>query len=280
MSAQDITGEKSTKTWKNLGTRFISGISLAAFCIVPFYFGGLFWVLLAVLFGILMIREWITISDENSTALAFILPVIGLITVLYFTYTGNMRSAIFAMIAGMVIVFFERLRRKGALWAALGFMYIVMPTAFIVALRGMETGIWAQAFQQIFFIIFMVIAADVGAYFGGSYFKGPKMAPRISPNKTWSGAISGVVAAMLVGVLCAVVMQFQILSGLIIGFVVAILSILGDILESAVKRRLEVKDAGALLPGHGGVLDRLDSLIFTIWVFGGALLLWPAIWPV
>ncbi|HKT75921.1 MAG TPA: phosphatidate cytidylyltransferase, partial [Sphingobium sp.] len=111
-----------------------------------------------------------------------------------------------------------------------------------------------------FWALSLVWATDVGAYFAGRAIGGPKLAPRVSPSKTWAGLAGGVLAALVLGFLlhrfAGLPIQLAAASGLL-----AVAAQLGDLLESHMKRRAGVKDSGTLLPGHGGVMDRLDGVV-------------------
>ena len=138
-----------------------------------------------------------------------------------------------------------------------------------------EYGFWAAMA-----ILFTVFAADTGAFFVGRTFGRHRMAPAISPKKSWEGFVGGVLAA--VGMAFVILYRdrdefLTIPESLLLGLVIALAAVLGDLFESAVKRDLEVKDSGRVLGGHGGMLDRLDSLLwagpaayFTILAFGAA----------
>lgn len=136
---------------------------------------------------------------------------------------------------------------------------------------------WVHAFNPwaVIFLLLLIAAADIGAYFTGHRFGGPRLAPVISPGKTWSGAIGGVVLAVLVAAACA-----QLLPGIPFGPGTAalaavglvVLSVFGDLLISLFKRHRGLKDTSRLLPGHGGLLDRVDSLSAAAPAF--ALLVW------
>jgi phosphatidate cytidylyltransferase len=114
----------------------------------------------------------------------------------------------------------------------------------------------------VIFLFAVVWTTDIAAYFIGRAAGGPKLVPQVSPNKTWSGAIAGTVASMIGGVIVA--SQFDI-GGLaavaVVAFVLSVVSQVGDLAESAVKRQFNAKDASQLIPGHGGLMDRLDGFV-------------------
>jgi phosphatidate cytidylyltransferase len=113
--------------------------------------------------------------------------------------------------------------------------------------------------------VLLTVVADIVAYVAGTYVGSHPLAPSISPGKTWEGAVLGGIAAMLVGAIIAGrFTPWSTSSGFKLGLVVAVIAPLGDLCESMVKRDLHLKDTGSLLPGHGGVLDRFDSLLFTL----------------
>jgi phosphatidate cytidylyltransferase len=135
-----------------------------------------------------------------------------------------------------------------------GLLYVVLPAVGLLYLRdqhGLALTLWALA---------VVWATDIGAYFAGRAIGGPKLAPRLSPNKTWAGLIGGMVTAAAVGAAIAIGADLS-MRLLWLGGVMAVFAQAGDLFESWLKRRAGVKDSGAILPGHGGVLDRLDGLV-------------------
>lgn len=167
-------------------------------------------------------------------------------------------SAHFPMIA-LALVWFGMLgvavlSRSG--WLAMGALYIGVPSVALSWLReagGVSTLLWLLA---------IVWATDIGAYAAGRTLGGPKLAPRISPNKTWSGLIGGVTSAVIISGIVAWLFGAQEAS--VLGLFAAILAVtsqIGDLFESSVKRRFRVKDSSSIIPGHGGVLDRVDGLI-------------------
>jgi phosphatidate cytidylyltransferase len=169
------------------------------------------------------------------------------------------------LLAGFAVLFAfgrppgEPRARSGA-WLAFGVLYIGLAGIALIHLRG-DT---AAGRGNVLFLFLVVWASDIGAYLAGRRFGGPKLAPAISPNKTWSGAAGGLAAAMLVGLLAAAVIApdgLDIGRVLLVAVILAVLAQLGDLFESWLKRRFNVKDSSALIPGHGGLLDRLDAVL-------------------
>jgi phosphatidate cytidylyltransferase len=122
--------------------------------------------------------------------------------------------------------------------------------------------------QLLLFLILLVVAADVGAYFAGRSFGHNKLAPKVSPGKTWEGLVGGVATTTaLSGVLAPWLTPLSLPHSLVVGLLLGVAGFVGDITISAIKRDLGIKDSGTMLPGHGGILDRLDSLTYTAPVF-------------
>lgn len=149
--------------------------------------------------------------------------------------------------------------------SAAGILFVVLPFSYIVRLNEIEK----VGKQLVLFALFLVWAGDMLAYFVGKSLGRVPMAPALSPKKTWEGAIANVIASLLVAVVFARWMQIDVVVPLIIAAVANIAGQAGDLIESAYKRAAAVKDSGKLLPGHGGVLDRIDSLILAapvVWI--------------
>ena len=175
-----------------------------------------------------------------------------------------------------LVVRFEPMPMQRGLWNALGIFYLGLAAYTLAGLRLPADGLWL-----VLTLTLMVIGTDVGAYFAGRTFGGPKIAPRISPSKTWAGLAGGILGA---GLVHAVVAQFHSslgylfakspagLSGsLLCGILVAVVAQSGDFFESWMKRRAKVQDSGALIPGHGGLFDRVDGLLAVSFAVGVAL---------
>lgn len=167
-------------------------------------------------------------------------------------------------------------KRRGR-WMVLGLVYIAIPTAAMIWLRGDDT----PGMTTIIWLFLVVWGADTGAYLSGRAIGGPKLAPRISPKKTWAGFVGGISIASLISVAFHFYSPGDILNLAVIGFLVALASQLGDLLESMAKRHFDVKDSSNLIPGHGGVLDRVDGLVIgavalamILLIFGQGVLPW------
>jgi phosphatidate cytidylyltransferase len=274
-----MTPAKKKPLFKNVGVRAATALLFSAICIPPLYFGGWPWAVLVAILGGRMMLEWVRMSDPKPTRLAYIIPITGVVIACFYMAQKNLLFAVTTAAIAALLAAMERSRRGGLLWAGLGYLYIVIPSMTIVGLRGIENGFTTEGFAKLIYVILIVVAADVGAYFGGSFFKGPKLSPKLSPNKTWSGFFSGLAFGALVGGIVGSVIGIGFTLGLGLALPLVILSVLGDLLESGLKRRLDVKDAGELLPGHGGVLDRLDSLMMAIIGFAVIISFIPAAWP-
>jgi phosphatidate cytidylyltransferase len=143
------------------------------------------------------------------------------------------------------------------LWAFIGLIYILMPTISLIWIRE-----HAKGREVIFWLLANVWVTDIAAYFAGNLIGGPKLCPNISPNKTWSGLIGGVAGACLVGYITADISHSNKPAYLIIlSATLGIYGQIGDLIESWIKRKFNVKDSGKIIPGHGGILDRVDSLV-------------------
>jgi len=273
------TSTEKKPLFKNVGVRAATALLFAAICIPPLYFGGWPWAVLVALLGGRMMWEWVRMSDPVPTRLAFIIPIVGVVIACFYMAQQNISFAVITVAIAAILAALERARRGGLLWSGLGYLYIVIPSMAIVGIRGIENGFATEGFAKLIYVILIVVAADVGAYFGGSYFKGPKLSPKLSPNKTWSGFFSGLLAGALMGGIVGHVIGLGFPLGFGLAIPIVILSVLGDLLESGLKRKLNVKDAGDLLPGHGGLLDRLDSLMMAIVGVVAILAVAPGLWP-
>ena len=267
----------------DLPTRLVAGIVMAAIACVAAYYGGWPFRLLAALAASLMLVEWCDMHGLPRlwAAIGGVLIVLVLLGGIEYFYPDpgfaadeggeidveDFQPALiaFAAIAGVGVVLAAAARRIVLGW---GFAYIAIPAFSLLLLS------WTFS-SLVFWVLAVTIATDVFAYFAGRGVGGPKLAPRISPNKTGAGLIGGVVGAGLAGY--AIDWLFEVGPPFHwLGAPMALVAQSGDLYESWVKRRAGVKDSGRLLPGHGGVLDRLDGLLAVS--FATALLLIAGFW--
>jgi phosphatidate cytidylyltransferase len=144
-------------------------------------------------------------------------------------------------------------------WTALGVLWVCGGGAAATAITRFEPG----GLNLLVAMVAIVAADDIAAYFAGTAFGKHKMAPSISPAKSWEGWVGGMVAALAAGVVASLVIdELTLLHGLDIALVIGLLNPVGDLVESSAKREIGIKDSSGLLPGHGGMLDRLDAIIF------------------
>jgi phosphatidate cytidylyltransferase len=248
----------------DLSTRFVASVVMVAVALVCIYVGGWLFRTLVAAGAALMMIEWgdmhrvrRPLSWTAAASLALTLLIAGGIL---FSPSEQVEAiggasfepawAGFGVIAVGALVIGALSRRVAMAW---GFLYMAVPAFALIVLE------WAW-FGIILWVMVVTWATDICAYAAGRSIGGPKLAPRISPNKTWAGLGGGVIGAAILGGLVAWRLDlgypFVALGGLM-----GLIAQGGDLYESWVKRRRDVKDSGTLLPGHGGVLDRLDGLM-------------------
>jgi phosphatidate cytidylyltransferase len=257
-----------------LSLRIISAAVLIPGVLALDWIGGVAFDIMVTVLAVLMAIEWDNLMNAGSSApedgkvlragfgLAATAAVITAWTGFSYQHLGGEPDiAVIAaiLLAGIVICQAEQIvRRRQRPWLrAIGVLYICVPSVAFMVLRHEPDGAF-----WILWLFIAVWATDIGAYAVGRKFGGPKLAPRVSPNKTWSGAIGGAIAAVILSAPLSLVMdEFDLMLAIPAAFAVSIVSQCGDLAESAVKRHLQVKDSGTIIPGHGGLFDRLDGLL-------------------
>lgn len=238
--------------------RIIAALVLAPAAIAIAWIGGPLWIALVTLAAIGMYVEWLTIvgaAQEKQTVAAGIAALVVSGLCLTFGY-GTFSLVVLLAGAGTVAAMSRRLR----FWSVAGFCY-ASAAAFASALVRLDGD---YGFVALMFVLLVVWAADIGGYFAGRGIGGPKLWPRVSPKKTWAGAGGGFVASLAVAAGFSAFGFGNLTSLLLLGAVLSIVSQSGDLFESAVKRRFGVKDSSQIIPGHGGLLDRLDGFVAAI----------------
>jgi phosphatidate cytidylyltransferase len=231
-----------------------------------------FLVLIAIGVAVLAI-EWGGMSAPRAPLRVAAAVTAAVLACLFLTHLVHRTHPLWAWIAMFVGAAAAALVARGVAErpadAAFGVFYLAPAAICLAWLRSTNQGPWWTLM-----LLLVTWAADIGAFAVGSTLKGPKLWPRFSPNKTWSGFVGGLVAAMATGTLMTALSAFQLnlLAAALIGLVVGLATMAGDLWESALKRRFGVKDSGDLIPGHGGLLDRVDGLMFAVVVMALARL--------
>jgi phosphatidate cytidylyltransferase len=249
----------------DLGARVLAAIPAIAFAIFIVVEGGLVFAAGISLLGVIALHELYTLmSSARPVAIAGFLTLIGMVMAALY---GEEKHVLLALAAAFPVTFyfsFLRPRREDVSWAIaatlFGPLWVGLAMAYAVFLRELPHGD-----GLLIDVLVGTFIGDTAAYFGGRLYGRTRLAPRISPNKTLEGLICGVLGATLAFWFAGLYQDW--LSGgdaLLIGFLVAVTAPIGDLFESLIKRDLEVKDTGKLFGAHGGVLDRLDAVFFTV----------------
>ncbi len=252
---------ESTGRFAELGQRVVSALVLLPPVLAAVWFGGVWFLLLVAAAAALAGWELgglLRLAPASRVVMAafygLMAPVIWHLGVLRDWQALVLLAAAPALVVGMAARLLGALRLA---WGAAGFAWIWLGLASALWLRAQEEGL-----QLILWLLATVWVTDIAGYFVGRLVGGPKLAPRISPGKTWSGLIGAVLLAALAGWLAAAAL-FEAAGPrhAVAAAVLAVVAQAGDLLESAIKRHFAVKDAGRLIPGHGGLLDRIDGLL-------------------
>ena len=234
-----------------MGRRAISAALLAPVVVACIWFGGAPFLVLFLAGSVGLTIEWVGLCRLDARQWPGVLLPVLVVIAGGFAAAGLAAQGLFIVMGGALLIWWTLHRPL----LAAGLLYVGLALVALLWLRGWTAveGRWA-----VLFVVLVVWASDIGAYAAGRLLRGPKLAPALSPAKTWSGAVGGLVAAIIVGELAAAG------PGMAAGMVAALLSVVcqaGDLLESGIKRHVGVKDSGRLIPGHGGLLDRLDGLL-------------------
>ncbi|MCC6949102.1 MAG: phosphatidate cytidylyltransferase [Bradyrhizobiaceae bacterium] len=234
----------------------MSAVVLVALALGTAWLGGPVFLFAWTLAALAVWWEWTGVVGADPRALP---AAVGAVAILGMAVALAMNAPAIALVCAVIgsgIAAASTYPRRG--WALAGVFYAAAVLVPAVMLRNDA----AFGLVAILWLFAVVWAEDTGAYFTGRAFGGPKLAARISPNKTWSGALGGTLAGMAAG--SAVVLAAGIVwrpIHLLVAFVIVVAAQIGDLLESALKRHFGVKDAGTLIPGHGGMMDRIDGFL-------------------
>jgi phosphatidate cytidylyltransferase len=242
----------------NLLLRIVAALVMAPLAVAMAYVGGWLWTGLVTAAAIGLYMEWLAIIGARKPRLVFvgvlILLGVGWVDV---GHISKIYVSAFVVVGVLAVALLSSDRR---FWSAVGIGYALAASIGSSAVR--LDPLWG--FAALMLVLLVVWATDIGGYFAGRLIGGPKLWPQVSPKKTWAGAISGFAASLGVAAGFAAFGLGKILPMLLLGAVLSVASQLGDLFESAVKRRFGVKDSSHIIPGHGGLLDRLDGFVAAI----------------
>ena len=272
-----MTDSPSSLLTSNLLIRVLSALAL-----IPVVLGAVwvsdwaYFALVALISGLGM-AEWLALTAPNLPRRVHFAAIIGLLIVFFIAVTkGWLQGSILLLLEAFILAYFAARREPDkakypAIWAALGAPYLGGSGLAMLFLRDVpERGLALTVF-----LMLAVWATDTGAYFAGRLIGGPKLLPKISPKKTWAGLIGGMALAAVIGYCVGLGFNESNpwwLGGT--GLILAVVAQAGDFFESYVKRRAGAKDSGTLIPGHGGVLDRVDGLLFAALFLAALERLW------
>ena len=242
----------------NLLMRVIAALVLAPLALAIAYAGGWLWTVLVTLASIGLYVEWLMIVGASREARVVAAGVVALAIAGLCLAMGRIDAGSLALVVGLAgVALLSSERRR---WTAAGFLYAAAAEIASVLVRLDQT----KGFAALILILLVVWVTDIGGYFAGRGIGGPKLWPRVSPKKTWAGAVGGFAASLVVAAGFAALGLGKTGPILLLGAALSIASQLGDLFESAVKRRFGVKDSSQIIPGHGGLLDRLDGFVAAI----------------
>ncbi len=284
LSGEDNTVSKRAS--RELVVRIYSALFLIAAAVFMTLTSVESFAALITLFIAAMAWEWARLVRGTGFDFAFAAQLAVTAASAWATVRGYPASALLIVLAGTGLAFLIQRFGKGrsrAWWSAGGVAYAGLPAIALIWLRGDE----AYGTVAIFYLFAIVWTADSAAFLFGRWIGGPKLAPRISPKKTWAGLTGAVLSAGLIGFVFGIAAGLNSAWLAVFAVAVSLIAQLGDLGEFAVKRKFGIKDSSHLIPGHGGVLDRIDGLIFAAiaaaalaWMLdpaqpGRAILFWP-----
>lgn len=257
----------------NNATRIIVSVFAIPIILAASYFGGIFFFAFTLLIALTAYYEFVLFSKNKGTNANLWVGFISIFLLLinsYKTFTDLYTIILFIV---LIITLVELFRNKGSAilnigTSLLGIFYIGLFSSALLAIREFYPNI-GDIYLRGGYLIISVFAAiwicDSAAYYGGTYLGKHKLFLRVSPNKTWEGAIFGFVFAVITMILAQIiVLNFLSLStSIVIGIIIGLFGQIGDLIESLFKRDAGIKDSSGIIPGHGGIFDRFDSLLYT-----------------
>jgi phosphatidate cytidylyltransferase len=249
------------RKWSDLAVRAASAFVLAPIAMLDVWLGGYWYSLFIILLGIMMVREWVAIVHDNDSK-QFLLHAAAVVLAATAISPAEAILLIIPALLSIALVFISK--QPKSFWSFIGIPYLALPVLALMALRSDD--FWGL--KAIVWCLIIVWSADTFAYFAGRIIGGPKLAPKLSPKKTWAGMGGAVVGAAVASAAFSTYCELPLLPLMAMAAQFAVVEQGGDIFESALKRHHNVKDSGDLIPGHGGVLDRVDGLLAVVLIAG------------
>ncbi len=249
------------RSWSDLAPRLLSALVLLPLTAFILYLGGIWFAALVGLVFAGAYREWeIMVNVKKLSRQGYLIIGLVALSAIAFPISGAIGTLIIIAVACVLVLFSPSSPR---LWRIGGLLFFGIVIVAILSMRGdASLGIIAGVF-----LATCVWMTDTGAFFTGRIIGGAKLSPDISPSKTWSGAFGGLIVGTLSGLIVWVfATDSPVWIGVLLGGLLSLSGQIGDLIESAIKRRFRVKDSSDLIPGHGGIMDRLDSLSIAVLV--------------
>lgn len=250
-----------TQSPPELRRRIVSAVVLATLALVALVASPWSFLVLVVASATLLLWEWGAATRKTGGDATTILQVACVTALVIFTAVHEYELGAILLGATLVVIAVSGYQKKGARNAGLdaaGLAYVALPAAALIWLRSDPS----YGLTAVLFVLVIAWTTDTASYIGGRTFGGPKFAPAVSPKKTWSGFIIGTSVPALIGLAFAHYLgNTSALALALVALALAFSCQMGDLLESAVKRSLGIKDMSQLIPGHGGFFDRIDSLL-------------------
>ena len=258
MTEREAAPAASAPDSRNLVMRIAVAALLIPLAVAIAYAGGWLWAALVTLAAIGLFVEWLAIVGLAGATRVTVPGVAALAVAGLCFAIGRLDAALIVLGVGFAVVVSIASERRS--WAAAGFLYAAAAEIASVLVRLDPV----KGFAALMFVLLIVWVTDSGGYFAGRGIGGPKLWPRVSPKKTWAGAAGGFAASLAVAVGFAAFDLGRAGPLLMLSGTLSVVSQLGDLLESAVKRRFGVKDSSHIIPGHGGLMDRLDGFVAAV----------------
>ena len=248
----------SGREGNNLLLRIVASLVMAPLAVAMAYVGGWLWVGLVTVAAIGLYIEWLAVIGMRKPRLV----LLGVLILLGAGWIdlGHINEIYVSALVALGVLAVAIVSSERRIWSAVGISYALAASIASSAVRLDPV----SGFAALMLVLLVVWVTDIGGYFAGRLIGGPKLWPQVSPKKTWAGALGGFVASLGVAGGFAAFNFGKIVPMLVLGAVLSVASQLGDLFESAVKRKFGVKDSSHIIPGHGGLMDRLDGFVAAI----------------